>query len=179
MKLNEVESAARKAKALAQAAASTFKEAAQKVTGLKKDSRAAKLRVKQAKKESKQAAKATRDARDAADDARRAAKKAAARAAKAEAKLAKARKKIAAREAREAAAPKERRKLSARATVNLGVDRKAARRPKRASAGRISAPSRPAVQPDREAPTPGLGRPVADFETEWSEGDLKENDSQL
>jgi hypothetical protein len=114
MKLHAVESAARKAKTLAQAAERTFKETAGKVKGVKEESRRATSKFKRAKKESKVAAKA------------------AAHVAKAEAKVAKALKKIAARKDKKdkkAATPKkDKQKLSARAIVNLERDDKAPRR---------------------------------------------------
>ena len=76
MKFHEIESAAREATALAQAAERKSKAAAQNVKGVEKESHLAKLRLKRAKKEFKQAAAAARVARESADEARRVSAKA-------------------------------------------------------------------------------------------------------
>ena len=95
MKLHEIESTVRVAKAAVKAAARKLKEAGQKARFAKERSRQAKLKSKQARKEARQARKAARKAKDQMDDARQPLEEASAHAEKVVAKAAKLRKKAA------------------------------------------------------------------------------------
>lgn len=94
MKPHEVESAAQKAKAIAQALGRELRAKTLRAKVAEEKSRQTRMKFKQAKKESRQARKAARRARGEADDAQKAFAAATALAAKAEAKAAKARKKV-------------------------------------------------------------------------------------
>ena len=95
MKQKELQSAALKARAIAQAAGRKLKETEQRAKSADEQSHQAKLKFKQARKDSKQARKAARHAREGVDEARKAFAKATALATKAEAKASKAVKKAA------------------------------------------------------------------------------------
>jgi dynactin complex subunit len=93
MKLHEVESAAQKTKAIAQAFERKLKEKLSRAKAAEEKSHQLRIKFKRAKKESKQARRTARRAREEADKAQKAFAAAAALAAKSEAKAAKARKK--------------------------------------------------------------------------------------
>lgn len=93
MKLQEIESTARKARASAQAAGRKFKDLELQAKAAEEKSHQARLKFKQARKHSKKARKDARRAREEADDAQKVFAKATALAAKAEAKAAKGKKK--------------------------------------------------------------------------------------
>jgi hypothetical protein len=198
MTLNTLESAARKAAAIAQTLERKFKEFTQKAKEAKDASRKAKSNLKRAKKESKQAAQSARTASNAAKKAGRVSAKAATRATKAEKKVVKARKKMAARKddaatARRASSPAAGRNKDGE-TASGARSKSAARRktrrggasetnvakslrvsPTRSRAARRTAAPIKSVAPAEPAP---IDQPATDFETEWTAPDLSELDDQ-